>query len=180
MHGAAQQTDQTGKEDGYRKEIVMLKKEMKELKTKGEEHIKQLSVMIEEMRGLREDRVFYRKQLAALREQLTLQRLEQTPTSPTTIPLNPISPPTPNSHSQTQLQIILLTDSNGKFTDEKELFPKSNIKKIWCPNTQKALELLCEEELGSPSHIIIHSGTNDLRAQQERIPTALSGIIGKA
>jgi len=59
-------------------------------------------------------------------------------------------------------------DSNGKFIDEKRLFPRKNVKKIWCPNTQKALELLSEEELGSPSHIIIHIGTNDLRAQKER------------
>ncbi len=52
--------------------------------------------------------------------------------------------------------------------------------KIWCPNTQKALELLCEEQLGSPSHIIIHTGTNDMRAQQERVATALINVAEKA
>ncbi len=71
-------------------------------------------------------------------------------------------------------------DSNGTFVDEKKLFPRRNVMKIWCPNTQKALELLCEGKLGSPSHIIIHTGTNDMRAQQERLATALINVAEKA
>lgn len=185
VHGAVQQTDPTEKEEDYRKEISMLKEEIQELKNQKEEYNKQLSIMREELRELREDRRKTSengKQLPALKEQLTetieeLQSLEQTP-PPTTTAINP-SPP-PDSYSQTQPQIVLLMDSNGKFVDEKKLFPRRNVTKIWCPNTQKALELLCEEQLGSPSHIIIHTGTNDLRAQQERVATALVNVAEKA
>ncbi len=187
VHGAVQQTDPTEKEEDYRKDIAMLKEEIQELKNQKEEYNKQLSVMREELRELREDRRKTSengKQLAALKEQLTetieeLQSLEQTP-PPTTTAINPGSAPPPDSYSQTQPQIVLLMDSNGKFVDEKKLFPRRNVTKIWCPNTQKALELLCEEQLGSPSHIIIHTGTNDLRAQQERVATALVNVAEKA
>lgn len=146
--------------------------------------------MREELRKLREDRESHITQLSAVEKQPTQrgeqQRSEETP-SPAAAETHPSSPPPshssspPPSHpSQSQPQIILLMDSNGKFIDENKLFPRKNIKKIWCPNTQKALELLCEEQLGSPSHIIIHTGTNDLRAQRERVATALINVTEKA
>lgn len=34
--------------------------------------------------------------------------------------------------------------------------------------------------MGSPSHIIIHTGTNDLRVQQERVATALINVTERA
>ncbi|KAL7864512.1 hypothetical protein AOLI_G00159320 [Acnodon oligacanthus] len=37
-----------------------------------------------------------------------------------------------------------------------------------------------EAKLGSPSHVIIHTGTNDLRAQQERVAVSLRAVIEKA
>ena len=46
-------------------------------------------------------------------------------------------------------------------------------------HTQRALDLLYEDQLGS-SHIIIHTGTNYLREQQERVAIALKGVIEKA
>jgi hypothetical protein len=46
-------------------------------------------------------------------------------------------------------------------------------------NTRHAREQLSEYRLGSPSHIIIHTGTNDLRAQQERVATALKRVTEK-
>lgn len=52
--------------------------------------------------------------------------------------------------------------------------------KIWCPNTHQAIDLLSEERLGSPSHIIIHTGTNDLRSQQERVSESLKRVTEKA
>ncbi|XP_051516504.1 uncharacterized protein PF3D7_1120000-like isoform X2 [Myxocyprinus asiaticus] len=142
VHGVAQETDQTGKEEDCRKEIAMLKEEIQELKNQREEYNKQLYVMKEEMRELREDRESYRKQLPALEKQLTQrgeqQSLEETP-HPTTTAINPNSPP-PSDSSQTQPQIVLLMDSNGKFVDEKKLssLMRRNVKKIWCPNIQKA------------------------------------------
>ena len=71
-------------------------------------------------------------------------------------------------------------DSTGKFLDEQTLFPRHRVEKIWCPNTQRALELLTLAELGLPSHIIIHTGTSDLRSQQERVADSLRRIIEKA
>ncbi|KAM9415602.1 uncharacterized protein ACWYII_024383 [Salvelinus alpinus] len=91
----------------------------------------------------------------------------------------PDNPPTPTEDKH-KTQIFLLMDSNGKYIEEKKLFPKHSVSKLWCPNTQRALDLLSEDKLGSPSHIIIHTGTNDLRAQQERVATALKGVIEKA
>ncbi|KAK1874816.1 Platelet-activating factor acetylhydrolase IB subunit beta like [Dissostichus eleginoides] len=76
--------------------------------------------------------------------------------------------------------IVILIDSNGKFIDENKLFPTHTVAKIWCPNTQHAMDLLSEQQLGSPSHIIIHTGSNDLRSQQERVSESLRGVIEKA
>ncbi|KAK1902979.1 Platelet-activating factor acetylhydrolase IB subunit beta like [Dissostichus eleginoides] len=42
------------------------------------------------------------------------------------------------------------------------------------------MDLLSEQQLGSPSHIIIHTGSNDLRSQQERVSESLRGVIEKA
>ena len=101
-------------------------------------------------------------------------------TPPVSLPDSPsdnIPTPTEDKH---KTQIVLFMDSNGKYIEEKKLFPKHSVSKLWCPNTQRALDLLSEAKLGSPSHIIIHTGTNDLRAQQERVATALKGVIEKA
>ena len=65
-------------------------------------------------------------------------------------------------------------------TFKRKTFFLNTVAKLWFPNTRHALELLSEDRLGSPSHIIIHTGTNDLRAQQERVATALKGVIEKA
>ncbi|CAB1332182.1 unnamed protein product [Coregonus sp. 'balchen'] len=54
------------------------------------------------------------------------------------------------------------------------------MRKVWCPTTQSAMELLNKAQLGSPSHIIIHTGSNDLRAQQEMVATSLRGMIEMA
>ncbi len=77
-------------------------------------------------------------------------------------------------------EIALLIDSNGKFIDIKKLFPRHRAVKHWCPNTDKALELLTESQLGHPSHIIIHTGTNDLRSQQDRVSDSLRAVVEKA
>ena len=76
--------------------------------------------------------------------------------------------------------IIFLMDYNGKFLDEKRLFPNHSVTKIWCATTNIALDLLSEEHLGSPSYTIIYTGTNDLRTQQEQVATSLRAVINKA
>ena len=42
------------------------------------------------------------------------------------------------------------------------------------------MDLLSEERLGFPSHIIIHTGSNDLRSQEERVSESLRRVIAKA
>lgn len=79
-----------------------------------------------------------------------------------------------------QTDIVLLIDSNGKFINMRKLFPNHHAIKVWCPTTQKALELLSETQLGSPSHILIHTGTNDLRTQQDGVVDSLRAVIQKA
>ncbi len=39
-----------------------------------------------------------------------------------------------------------------------------------------ALQQLKRENLGEPNHIIIHVGTNDLRAQQERVADSVTRV----
>ncbi|XP_067310538.1 mediator of RNA polymerase II transcription subunit 15-like [Pseudorasbora parva] len=92
----------------------------------------------------------------------------------------PSSHSSPAPSSTEEPQIALLIDSNGKFIDIKKLFPRHKAVKFWCPTTDKALELLTESQLGRPSHIIIHTGTNDLRSQQDRVSDSLRAVVEKA
>ncbi len=83
--------------------------------------------------------------------------------------------------SETQnSEVIILTDSNGKFINEKQLFPGHKTLKLWCPKTDNALKQLNRENLGEPNHIIIHVGTNDLRAPQERVADSVTRVAIKA
>ncbi|CAB1354062.1 unnamed protein product [Coregonus sp. 'balchen'] len=104
--------------------------------------------------------------------------LAQTSHTPAPTPTNPNS--TPSSLEETLAEIVLLMNSNGKFVQENKLFPRHKMRMVWCPTTQSAMALLDKAQLGSPSHIIIHTGSNDLRAQQERVATSLRGVIEKA
>uniref|UniRef100_A0A3Q4FYM7 Serine protease n=1 Tax=Neolamprologus brichardi TaxID=32507 RepID=A0A3Q4FYM7_NEOBR len=72
------------------------------------------------------------------------------------------------SQPEQRVQNAILIDSNGKFINERKLFLNHKVVKPDCPNTQKAIELLSEEHLGTPSHIIIiiHAGCCQLRQEQ--------------
>lgn len=89
--------------------------------------------------------------------------------------------PEPSQPEQrAQNDIVILIDSNGRFIREKKLFPRDKVAKFDCPNTQKAIELLAEEHLGTPTHIIIHTGSSQLRQEQDRLSESLKGVIEKA
>ncbi|KAG1932341.1 kinesin-like protein KIF13A [Pimephales promelas] len=60
----------------------------------------------------------------------------------------------------------------------KKIFNKS-VKKFWCPTSHSALRLLREGVLGAPSHIILHTGTNDLSARVD-VTKALSNVVKTA
>lgn len=104
---------------------------------------------------------------------------QDTQTQETPPPTNNTTTPTENSSTQNP-QIVLLIDSNGRYVEEKKLFPNHRIAKFKCRNTSHAMELLREDLLGSPSHIIIHTGTNDLRAQGEEVAKSIKGVTEKA
>ncbi|KAJ8344611.1 hypothetical protein AAFF_G00221410, partial [Aldrovandia affinis] len=71
-------------------------------------------------------------------------------------------------------------DSNGKFLNHREVFPRHSVGKFWCPHTDKALQLLCHTHLGDPDNIIIHTGTNDLRYKGEKVAEAVVKVARKA
>lgn len=89
-----------------------------------------------------------------------------------------------NTASTTKLdraaEVAILIDSNGKFLQEQVLFPGQRVSKIWSPRIEDALCHLSDPEFGSPAHIIIHTGTNDLRTEQERVGKLIGRLANKA
>ncbi|CAL8315425.1 unnamed protein product [Arctogadus glacialis] len=94
-------------------------------------------------------------------ETLPQQQVDDSPNTSAETDQLPSNPPTPNnttarcpedtptSNEETQNpQIVLLIDSNGKYIEEKKLFPKHRVAKLRCRNTQHALELLTRTSLG--------------------------------
>ncbi len=81
---------------------------------------------------------------------------------------------------KTEADIAILMDSNGKFLQEEKLFPGRKVTKLWCPKTGDALRILSDSSFGTPSHIIIHTGTNDLRREQERVGQLICRVAEKA
>ena len=58
--------------------------------------------------------------------------------------------------------IILVMDSNGKFIDPKKFSTTSVVHKRFSPTIASAIYLLNKEHFGTPSAIVIHTGTNDV------------------
>ena len=88
----------------------------------------------------------------------------------------------PRAHTATQkaTEVAILIDSNGKFINEEQLFPGMKVSKIWCPRAKDALHILSRPDFGSPKHIVIHTGTNDLREEQERVGGLLRRVAERA
>ncbi|KAK1897144.1 Myosin-1, partial [Dissostichus eleginoides] len=178
--------------DSNRRELSTVRTEVRELQQDRESHMARLTALTEEVRELREERRSYRRELTALSEELqererVKEQLDshpdhnQNPMNTTPSPQTNTTPhPSRPAQQRGKPDIVILIDSNGKFIDENKLFPTHTVAKIWCPNTQHAMDLLSEQQLGSPSHIIIHTGSNDLRSQQERVSESLRGVIEKA
>ncbi len=79
-----------------------------------------------------------------------------------------------------EADIAILMDSNGKFLQGEKLFPGRKTTELWCPKTRDALRILSDSSFGTPSHIIIHTGTNDLRREQERVEQMISRVAETA
>ncbi|KAL1272978.1 hypothetical protein QQF64_028840 [Cirrhinus molitorella] len=185
-------------------EIQALKEQMREIQEEREQQNSEIQALKEQMREL----LLAREETAQTHRAQTLpstpkppntgsqhpplgadsERLDPDSSQPSQSPLSgsPVQQHQPSSHSspaQTSTEkpeVALLIDSNGKFIDIKKLFPRHRAVKFWCPTTDKALELLTKSQLGQPSHIIIHTGTNDLRSQQDRVSDSLRAVVEKA
>ncbi|KAJ8369386.1 hypothetical protein SKAU_G00094140 [Synaphobranchus kaupii] len=201
---AAYQKELQQDRECHRKELAALREQVRELQQDRESHRNELIALREELKD--RDRTVERQQLHPLTDQGLLTVVNSTqasldiqtqpgPSTPNSsqneLPIQhaPPEPTSQTAHSDDEhtmpeatenAHIVLLIDSNGKFINEKKLFPRHRVTKLWCPTTQKALELLSESCLGSPSHILIHTGTNDLRAQQERVATSIRAVTEKA
>ncbi|MGH0119404.1 UNVERIFIED_CONTAM: hypothetical protein FKN15_022539 [Acipenser sinensis] len=122
---------------------------------------------------------------------------ETLPPTTHTTPHSPITHTAPPSHithtapeTQTPLsrqaskiyssKVAILIDSNGKYLNQRRLFPSSRVAKFWCPTTERALQLLCQSTLRDPEHIIIHTGTNDLGSQGENVAESVRRVAEKA
>ena len=81
-------------------------------------------------------------------------------------PVNDQNPQEKQGHHGLRVDhnIVLLIDSNGKYIETRKVSPNS--KKIFCPTIRAVKQAISENDIGNPSHIVIHVGTNDL----EHIP----------
>ncbi len=80
-----------------------------------------------------------------------------------------------------ETQALILIDSNGKYVNEKLLFPNMMAQKIWCPNTKSAFQILSDKNLKKNyKHIIIHTGTNDLRAMKGHVAPVMRELAIRA
>lgn len=199
-HSQAQLKELQHDRDTFRKDLDMLREILREMQQERTDYKKEISLLAEKLkeREATINNLSEQLQLPNPRPQLPEPQVLTQPTSPPAA--SPDLQQPPESHAnlsfpceqqhpsgqssptivQHKSDIVFLMDSNGKFLDEKRLFPNHSVTKIRCPTTNRALDLLSEEHLGSPTHIIIHTGTNDLRAQQERVATSLRAVINKA
>lgn len=71
-------------------------------------------------------------------------------------------PPQHKNNQSTINSINMLNDSNGKYIDCERFSPRTPTHQYFTPTITSATDLLTTNDLGNPSHIIIHTGTNDL------------------
>ena len=175
------------------KQLETLKLSLTQERGQLENQVKDLTEQVRQLTSkLNEDRIQIRDQIREDSEEETEGGEDEisSQTSPildpegtqvvpvTTLPSPPVSQE--NLPVQTS-QIVLLMDSNGKHVDGEKLFPNHTVNQQKCPNTRRAIEWLTEENLGSPSHIIIHTGTNNLRTQRgHEVVDNVKKVIDKA
>ncbi len=79
-----------------------------------------------------------------------------------------------------ETQALILIDSNGKYVNEKLLFPNMMAKKIWCPNTKSVFQVLSDRNLNENyKRIIIHTGTNDLRVMKGHVAPVMRELASE-
>ncbi|KAL6483798.1 hypothetical protein MHYP_G00086700 [Metynnis hypsauchen] len=109
----------------------------------------------------------------------------ETPRTPPKKVRNPTAEETAEQHSSRpctgkDIDVAVLIDSNGKFLQEDKLFPGQTTSKIWCPKIRDAHRIISDPNLGTPKYFIIHTGTNDLRLEQERVGGLVCRVAERA
>ncbi|MGH0124273.1 UNVERIFIED_CONTAM: hypothetical protein FKN15_017960 [Acipenser sinensis] len=98
--------------------------------------------------------------------------------APTPSPEEQTQPSNPQtSNKPPQPDVVILIDSNGRYLDERRLFPGKRITKIRCPNTERAFQIIAKPQFVAPKYIIIHTGTNDLPQHSEDLPKSLEQLV---
>ncbi|RXN11504.1 GTPase IMAP family member 8-like protein [Labeo rohita] len=142
--------------------------------------VQQLQQLCSAVKHLEEDNQELRQELR--RSPQAHQNLKRKDSSSTQIhPPTTTSSSTSNGREQKRKDnIVILCDSNGHHLDPRRLFPGRSVKKFWCPTSHSALRLLQEGVLGAPSHIIIHTGTNDLSTRRVDVTKSVSTVVRTA
>ena len=85
---------------------------------------------------------------------------------------------------QINAEIVLTTDSNGKYIDPKLLYPSEKsvtTKKLHCPLTRDLENLIDESALTqTPKITVVHCGTNDLdNSEPKEVISSITNSINK-
>lgn len=87
----------------------------------------------------------------------------------------------PQKDMNSDPEIVLLCDSNGKYINMRRLFPSSNAVKIKSPHTTSALMNLQKMKTSGLKHLIIHTGTNDITASRTHsVVKGITEVVTKA
>lgn len=54
------------------------------------------------------------------------------------------------------------------------------VSKVWCPTAEAALQILSHHEFDTPGHILIHTGTNNLHEEQEKVGSLVTNVAEEA
>lgn len=73
----------------------------------------------------------------------------------------------PHETEESDPEIVLLCDSNGKFINMRRLFPSSKAVKIKTPRTSSALENIQKIKAKNLKQLVIHTGTNDFMPSKD-------------
>ncbi|CAB1343056.1 unnamed protein product, partial [Coregonus sp. 'balchen'] len=74
----------------------------------------------------------------------------------------------------------VLIDSNGKYLEDRRLFPRHQTAKVWCSTTDSSIKLLYQVKLENPDNLVLHTGTNDLHTKGERVAEEVRKVAEKA
>lgn len=75
---------------------------------------------------------------------------------------------------------FMLIDFNGKYLNQRRMFPTHETAKLWCPTTTTALQHIEQFNMEAPDNLVIHTGTNDLHSKGIRVLEQLKKVVESA